>query len=260
MDTRLGTVLDVALDVVNRFRLVPVLDLAIKKWRRIMDNDGKIIQFKQRNKNTKNPGSYFDNDLVKPKIDCGSIKIGENFSEYSNEFFQFKLTVPVSWSTFGYKEMMVFAEENINKLDLDEENKKQMLEEMAKNLNLFRSSPFPTKQEGVEDNPTVTCVATSRVNQPNSKAVDFIQDLKEQILSEQIAVKYEIVKDVHPIILSGVRFDMIEIKGGYYMNIIVNTQYMSTLKKGYELVFITSWVTEKGLEQIDSIIKSITFE
>ena len=248
------------LDLANRFRLVPVLDLAKRLWRTIMSNDGKIIQFKQRNNKTKNLERYFDNDSVKPNIDLGSIKTGEYLTEYSNEFFKFNLSVPVEWSTFGYKEMMDFAKLNIDKLDLDEETKMQMLEEMSKNLNLFRSSPFPTKQEGVEDNPTVTCIATRRVNQPNSKAADFIKDLKEQILSEQVAVKFEIVKDIHPIIISGVRFDMIEIKGGSYLNVVVNTQYMSTLKKGYELVFITSWVTEKGLEQINRIVKSITFQ
>jgi hypothetical protein len=90
------------------------------------------------------------------------------------------------------------------------------------------------------------------------KAKDFIEGVKEQLLSGNIGIKYKVIQDIHPVLLGVVRFDMIEISGTLN-NSNINSRYYSTIRKGYELIFITSCTTEKGIEISNMITGSIRF-
>jgi hypothetical protein len=219
-----------------------------------MDKDKKIIAFHNKTKQFEN----HNNSIKNSNVDYGEIIYEGEYTVYSNKYFDFELKVPEDWSTFGYRDMMVLAEQNIKKLNLDEEKMRQMLEGMSQNLNLFRAAPFPERPRDAEDNPTFTCTANRVVNHPNMKAKDFIEDVKEQLLSGNMGIHYKVIQDIHPVLIGGVRFDMIEVSG-LLNNISINSKYYSTIKKGYELIFITSCTTEKGIETLNRIMGSIRF-
>jgi hypothetical protein len=224
----------------------------------IMEKDKKVIDLKNRiNKNVSLEISK--STIQHLTTDYGTIKNGKRHIMYANKYFGFTLKVPGEWCVFGYNEMKALAERNMRNFIFDDDMKRQMLEQISQNLNLFRACPTPERLPNAEDNPTFTCTASRIVMNYNVKAKDFIQDVKQQILSGNHGIKYTIIKDIKPTILGGVRFDMMEVCGTYFGTELYS-RYFSTIRKGYELIYIASCMSEEGLRVLDKIIKSVKFD
>ncbi|MFJ7726108.1 hypothetical protein ACIQXV_08065 [Neobacillus sp. NPDC097160] len=83
----------------------------------------------------------------------------------------------------------------------------------------------------------------------------------EHLKNGSMGIKYDEVRHVQPVIVSGKRFDSIE--GKAFINgrrDIVRTQYYWILLKGYQLSIITTCISEDGSEDLRKIVHNLKME
>ncbi|WP_147533318.1 hypothetical protein [Bacillus marasmi] len=220
-----------------------------------------IIHF-SNSKNMKENKNELFKSIVDTKVHVGSIVTDNDFKIYKNNYFGFEMKVPNNWITLEHEDLVRFALENFNRLNISDTEKKQMIEAMTTDsISLFSATPFPrgSKQPYGSnqklDNPSLNCTAQKVIMHPNKTSLDFMEGIVENLKSGNMGFKYDEVSDVHSVIISGKRFDSIE--GKAFINAgrdTVHTKCYSTLKKGYQLLIITSSITEEGSKDLDKLV------
>jgi hypothetical protein len=226
-----------------------------------------IIHFRKSKKMKENKDEFFKSN-VDTKVHQGSIVTDNDFKIYKNNYFGFEMIVPDNWVTLEHEELIRIAQEKFKRLNISETEKNKMIEAMTTNsISLFSATPFPrgTKQPYGSnqklDNPSLNCTAQKVIMHPNQTSSDFMEGIVGQLKSGSMGVKYNEVSDVHSVIISGKRFDAIE--GKAFINDgrdTVHTKCNSILKKGYQLLIITSSITEEGSKDLDKLVTNLVID
>jgi hypothetical protein len=221
----------------------------------------KIIHF-SKSKNMKENKNEFFKSNVDTKVHVGSIVTDNDFKIYKNNYFGFEMKVPDNWIILEHEDLIRIALENFNRLNISDTEKNKMIEAMTTNsISLFSATPFPrgSKQpygsDQKLDNPSLNCTAQKVIMHPNKTSLDFMEGMVGHLKSGNMGVKYDEVSDVRSVIISGRRFDSIE--GKAFINDgrdTVHTKCYSILKKGYQLLIITSSITEEGSKDLDKLV------
>jgi hypothetical protein len=232
-----------------------------------MEKD-KIIKFEKSKKvKEKNNGSVAKSNF-NSKVQDGTIVLDMDYKIYRNHYFGFEIKVPDNWITLDHNELVKIAQENFNKLNISEVEKIKILEAMTtNNISLFNATPFlkGTKQPYGKnqrlDNPSLNCTAQKITMYPNHTSSDFIEGMRGHLKNGSMGIKYGEVSNANTVIISGKRFDTIEAKA--FINDgrdIVYSKCYSILKNGYQLLIITSSISEDGSEDLSKIVNNIKLD
>ncbi|HEX8457065.1 MAG TPA: hypothetical protein VF656_07200 [Pyrinomonadaceae bacterium] len=171
---------------------------------------------------------------------------------YINEYFDLSATVPDGW--FIHSKEAVEAVKRRGK-GLIKPDDKQTVAAVEQSINrtlfLMTATPYTPGSRPV--------IGVQITAEPDPKGVlktgaDYLTQLK--LMTTRIKLPFEIVKDIEPVMLAGRDFHVIQFKvleGG----VEKGQRFYATIKKGYALIFITTYTNEDERKATDKIVQMI---
>lgn len=192
--------------------------------------------------------------LLGGNVDSGSLFEGT----YSNDYFGFTLIVPDSWYALDKEGMHEVTQQGTRMVTANNRNLKAAVKAGEKNsFNLLMAYQHPPGTS-VTFNPSIGCVAEKVSHLPGIKrGRDYLQNIKKFMAMSR--VKMDFSEDIEPVNLGGVEFDFLY--GEANMGLLtVSQEYYASVRKGYALSFVISYVNDHQYSRLQDAIDSIRFE
>ncbi len=184
-------------------------------------------------------------------IDLGSL----DGSVYVNPYFKFRIKLPEGWN---------IAERESNNAALqvgrdlvkgsDTRTNEAVDRSVAKTVLLFTTSKFPPQTPNVRQ-AMIQCGA-ERINNTVTSAT-YLQSSKDLLLKSSL--KYSVVRDVHTETIAGLSFSVMELQQSAY-GFTVKQRYYATIRKGFALFFVTSYLDDADGTEMEQVLKGSKFE
>ncbi len=186
------------------------------------------------------------------QVDLGSLE----GSTYSNQYFEFAITVPSTWSIQNREAITEMGKQGAELIAGDNKAMKKMLDQAneATSLNLFASFQHEVGAP-VTFNPSVLIVAERVTQLPGVKlGKDYLFHARKLLEMSQMDVAFN--QEMYSRSISGFDFDVLPVE----MNVghVVKQLYYSTIVKGYALCIISSYLDEDQKSMNESIIDTLT--
>ena len=188
------------------------------------------------------------------EIDFGTI---EN-SVYKNDYFGLTLTIPENWSVPNQESRQQLMKIEKEVIAGEDENLKAVMNAAElQSVNLLFLSKHPLGSP-VAFNPNIVSVAEKIQHMPGIKrGKDYLYHSK--ILLESTKLDVSFPEEISTVTLGGVEFDVMYV----HMTVLGNTvkqEYFATIKKGYALTLILSYLTDEDKADLVKVLDSIVFE
>ncbi len=186
--------------------------------------------------------------------DAGSLYEGT----YINDYFGFTLIVPDSWYALDKEGMHEVTQQGTRMVTGNNRNLKAAVKAGEKNsFNLLMAYQYPPGTS-VTFNPSIGCVAEKVSHLPGIKrGRDYLQNIKKFMAMSR--VKMDFSEDIEAVNLGGVEFDFLY--GEANMGLLtVSQEYYASVRKGYALSFVISYVNDHQYSRLQESIDSIRFE
>lgn len=152
-------------------------------------------------------------------------------TSYKNSYFGLSLNFPDGWYVQN------------DAIDLSEQN-------AAFLLSVYR---YPLDTQSFNYN--FSCIAEDLSAYPEIKqSSDYMEEMIEQFKNED----FKIDKDIYSKTIDGVKFSVVDAETSAG-DVVVKQRYYSTIKKGYALTFIITYVDDSNLDELNKILDSINF-
>ncbi len=193
-------------------------------------------------------------EKVSKEVDFGTVQ----GSVYSNDYFGMTATLPGDWSIQDREAMKMIMNEGKKMAAGKDKNFKRSLDAAeAQSITLLAAFQHPLGTQ-VRFNPNLMCLAERVRNMPGIKeGKDYLEHSKKTIARSQMRVKF--IGDITRDTLDDVDFDIMTSEltlGG--MNI--NQKTYATVRKGYALMFIITFISGDQEDALLDILESVTFK
>lgn len=174
-------------------------------------------------------------------------------SSYKNTFFNFALDFPGDWHNLDEAEMKANQTGGLKILETAKEKVNKAFEEAA--LKETAILMIAQRNSAVDKGSSLTIGVLKQPNNQVSAEMSLAAS-KNFFLANP---KIKIVKDVEKIELNGTRFAAIAIETNVSNN-IVSQKLLTTIRKGYSITFVLTYLNGEGLKSLEKIIASSRFD
>lgn len=179
-------------------------------------------------------------------------------SVYTNKFFGFSMRLPEGWEVQGdnvKEKLLERGDEITTNMVGDVQTLGAVNHSRILNLLLVLRNSVESSAPG---NPGILCLCNK---------IEFVSEsdgLKENLyqtrkLLEESRIKYTFPKEIYSETLGEIAFDVLETETTG-VDMVIRQKYYGTVRKGYALYFIVTFVTEDDLESIRESLESLHFE
>jgi hypothetical protein len=179
-------------------------------------------------------------------------------SVYTNNYFGMTVTMPDNWSIQDEKAMemiMGMGRKAAASGDKGFERELEMSESLSANIFAVFKHPLGTP---VPFNPNLLCLAEQVRHAPGIKrGSDYHYQSRKNIERTQVNIK--VTGEIYPVTLGGVEFDVMpsEVK---LQGMRIQQRAYATIRKGYALLFIMSFIEEAQAKELEQILDTVTFK
>jgi hypothetical protein len=198
-------------------------------------------------------GAFLISCSDKKVIDFGEFDAGV----YSNSYFNLMLSLPDSWHVLDLESRMEIMKRGGEIVAGNNRNLKAAIKAAdLKSLNLLTAYEHPPGT-AVATNPGFMVIAEKIKHLPGIKrGSDYHFHAKKLMKMSRVKVTYP--KDIYEATLDGVSFDVMEMEISIGEALIKQRQY-AAIMKGYALLVALTYQDETGLNQLEEITGSVTF-
>lgn len=210
-----------------------------------------------KKENKKDKDEDKDNEKkTSKKIDSGSWE--DNI--YTNDFLGLTLTIPEDWYIASEKELKKAINAGEDIMTSGNEDKEDLIKDaVSKTTYLFLISEKDLNKT-YESNANIIAMAENMNLLPNVNDVDdYLEALIKGFEVFYNNIPYEDDKPITTKKIGGQEFSILELTANYD-NFTINQKYYITQIDDYVLSFTTTAMNEEESEQLDKIMKSISFE
>lgn len=187
-------------------------------------------------------------------IDLGEFEAGV----YTNSFFDMMLRLPDSWHVLDLESRMDIIKRGSKIVAGNNKRLKAAIDtEDQKSLNLLTAYEFPPGS-AVSTNPGIMLIAEKVSHAPGIKrGSDYYFQAKKLMKLSNIKVSYP--KEIYEMIIDGVSFDVMEAEITMGPGVVIRQRQYATIMNEYALLVALTYQDENGLDQLEQIVKTITF-
>jgi hypothetical protein len=188
----------------------------------------------------------------KSEIEFGTI----SNSVYTNSYFGMAVKIPADWSVQSQETQQREFKTGEKMLAGQDKNMDAAIKASElRVVNLFAISKFP-KGTPVDYNPSLLSLAEDVHDMPGIKrGSDYQFHAKQLLQSGSIEVTFP--KDIYTESVGGVDFDVMEAEM-HVRGIVIRQKYYATIKQGYALCIIASFVTDDDEKFMKGILDTMT--
>lgn len=178
-------------------------------------------------------------------------------STYSNEYFGLELTIPDGWRIADEAATRQIDEKGADLMAGDSEEKRKLLRDaVSKNINLLTIGKMIST--GDESESAVLIIGAEAVPAWLVKTPqEYTSQARRLLQSSAMPVKVE--EGTRSKTIGGVEFAVLHVSieqpGG-----LVKQHYYATLKKGYALFIISTFLSDRSAQPIEEVLKSVKFK
>jgi hypothetical protein len=177
-------------------------------------------------------------------------------SVYTNEFFGLRLTLPTGWN-------VVANEVNDAALDVGKEIIKgvdktvnaAVDKSIAKTVVLVAAGKHPFNTHGAD--PAMIQCGAERLSSVTMTSAAYMESNKKFLLNSSLKIK--LVKDTYTETIGGVTFAVFDMEV-VYGTMTVKQRYHATIRKGFALFIVTSYVLDEDFVTLSNILTSVKFD
>jgi hypothetical protein len=187
-------------------------------------------------------------------IDFGEFEAGV----YTNSFFDMMLRLPDSWHVLDLESRMEIIKRG-SKIVAGNNKRLKAAIDIAdqKSLNLLTAYESPPGS-AVSTNPGIMLIAEKVNHAPGIKrGSDYYFQAKKLMKLSSIKVSYP--KEIYEMIIDGVSFDVMETEITMGPGVVIRQRQYATIMNEYALLVALTYQDENGLDQLEQIVKTITF-
>lgn len=172
---------------------------------------------------------------------------------YKNTFFNFSIDIPKGWTRLDESEIDASKKVGLEMLKTEQEKTNKAFEDA-------------TQKEVV-----VFLIAqkNERLDKGANLGIGVLRQSDSRINSEMVGIatknffltnsKFKLLKDVRKIVFGGAVFSTFTLKNETYENNLEQIFYI-TIRKGYSVTFVLTYLNSEGQQSLETIMKSLTFD
>jgi hypothetical protein len=191
----------------------------------------------------------------KKAIDFGMFEAGE----YTNTFFDLMLSIPDSWHVLDPESRLEIMKRGGEIVAGENKRLKAAIKAAdLQSINLLTAYEHPPGA-AVTTNPGIMLIAEKVMHAPGIKrGSDYHYHAKKLMKLSQMKVSYP--KEIYEKTIDGVTFDIMETEITIGPGVVIRQRQYATIMKGYALMMALTYQDESGLNQLENIVNTLTFE
>lgn len=171
---------------------------------------------------------------------------------YSNEYFGLEVTLPDDWIIHPKATVERVKEKGKELIKPDDKKSVAAVEaSINRTLHLVLATPYTP---GLRPRAGVQITAEPNRHDALKTGADYLTQLKQMTM--RIKLPMEIVEDIKPVTISGVDFYVIQLKVLEH-GMELGQRVYATIRKGYALIYLTTYSNEDEQKVSDRIVNSI---
>ena len=191
----------------------------------------------------------------KKAVDFGTFEAGN----YTNTFFDLMLSIPDSWHVLDLESRMEIMKRGGEIVAGENKSLKAAIKAAdLQSINLLTAYEHPPGA-AVTTNPGIMLIAEKVMHAPGIKrGSDYHYHAKKLMKLSQMKVSYP--KEIYEKTIDGVTFDIMETEITIGPGVVIRQRQYATIMKGYALMMALTYQDESGLNQLENIVNTLTFE
>ena len=191
----------------------------------------------------------------KKAIDFGKFEAGN----YTNTFFDLMLSIPDSWHVLDMESRLEIMKRGGEIVAGENKRLKAAIKAAdLQSINLLTAYEHPPGA-AVTTNPGIMLIAEKVMHAPGIKrGSDYHYHAKKLMKLSQMKVSYP--KEIYEKTIDGVTFDIMETEITIGPGVVIRQRQYATIMKGYALMMALTYQDESGLNQLENIVNTLTFE
>lgn len=176
---------------------------------------------------------------------------------YHNDYLGMTITIPADWSVQDREVTRQTARTGEQMLSGNNQNMQAVLEAAeSRTVNLFNLFKFPPGSP-VPYNPNIYAIAEDNSHTPGIKTGgDYLYHARRLLESGQMEFKFP--REVYTETLAGAEFHVMTVDLHVPPTGKMMQEYYATVRKGYVLVLILSYVTEEERAELHHVLDTMT--
>jgi hypothetical protein len=191
----------------------------------------------------------------KKAIDFGTFEAGS----YSNTFFNLMLSIPDSWHVLDLESRLEIMKRGGEIVAGENKSLKAAIKAAdMQSINLLTAYEHPPGA-AVTTNPGIMLIAEKIKHAPGiTRGSDYHYHAKKLMKMSRVKVSY--LQDIYEKTIDGVSFDIMETEITMGPGLVIRQRQYATIMKGYALLMALTYQDESGLNQLEEIVNTLSFE
>jgi hypothetical protein len=191
----------------------------------------------------------------KKAIDFGTFEAGS----YRNTFFELMLSIPDSWHILDLESRLEIMKRGGEIVAGENKSLKAAIKAAdLQSINLLTAYEHPPGA-AVAANPGIMLIAEKVTHAPGIKrGSDYHYHAKKLMKFSRMKVSYP--KEIYEKTIDGITFDIMETEITMGPGVVIRQRQYATIMKGYALMMALTYQDESGLNQLEKIVDTLTFQ
>ena len=191
----------------------------------------------------------------KKAIDFGTFEAGN----YTNTFFDLMLSIPESWHVLDLESRLEIMKRGGEIVAGENKSLKAAIKAAdQQSINLLTAYEHPPGA-AVTTNPGIMLIAEKVTHAPGIKrGSDYHYHAKKLMKFSRMKVSYP--KEIYEKTIDGVTFDIMETEITMGPGVVIRQRQYAAIVKGYALMMALTYQDDSGLNQLEKIVETLTFE
>ena len=191
----------------------------------------------------------------KKAVDFGTFEAGN----YTNTFFDLMLSIPESWHVLDLESRLEIMKRGGEIVAGENKSLKAAIKAAdLQSINLLTAYEHPPGA-AVTTNPGIMLIAEKVTHAPGIKrGSDYHYHAKKLMKFSRMKVSYP--KEIYEKTIDGVTFDIMETEITMGPGVFIRQRQYAAIVKGYALMMALTYQDDSGLNQLEKIVETLTFE
>jgi hypothetical protein len=191
----------------------------------------------------------------KKAIDFGTFEAGN----YTNTFFDLMLNIPDSWHVLDLESRLEIMKRGGEIVAGENKSLKAAIKAAdLQSINLLTAYEHPPGA-AVTTNPGIMLIAEKVTHAPGIKrGSDYHYHAKKLMKFSRMKVSYP--KEIYEQTIDGITFDIMETEITMGPGVVLRQRQYATIMRGYALMMALTYQDDSGLNQLEKIVETLTFE
>ena len=191
----------------------------------------------------------------KKAVDFGTFEAGN----YTNTFIDLMLSIPESWHVLDLESRLEIMKRGGEIVAGENKSLKAAIKAAdLQSINLLTAYEHPPGA-AVTTNPGIMLIAEKVTHAPGIKrGSDYHYHAKKLMKFSRMKVSYP--KEIYEKTIDGVTFDIMETEINMGPGVVIRQRQYAAIVKGYALMMALTYQDDSGLNQLEKIVETLTFE